>query len=227
MDREIKLAPSILAADFMKLEEQIGECEKNGAQYLHYDVMDGMFVPSLSFGLPVLSSIRKGTKMFIDCHLMIVEPNRYVDEFIQAGADSVTIHYEACREKGCMDVLKRIKDRGAGCGISVKPATPLVHILPYLGIVDMVLLMSVEPGFGGQPFIESTYEKLDQLRSLRKEGGFDFDIEVDGGITLGNVKSVIDAGANVIVSGSSVFKGNVGENVKSFFGIFGDGSALE
>ncbi len=220
MNREIKLAPSILAADFMKLSEQIGECEKNGAAYLHYDVMDGLFVPSLSFGLPVISSIRKGTGMFIDCHLMIVDPFRYIDEFVKAGSDSVTIHYEACREHGCMDTLKKIKETGAACGISVRPGTPLVHILPYLGMVDMVLLMSVEPGFGGQPFIPSTYDKLRELVGLREEGGFDFDIEVDGGITLDNVGDVIDAGANVIVSGSSVFKGDIARNVRSFLEIF-------
>ncbi|MBP5330848.1 MAG: ribulose-phosphate 3-epimerase [Lachnospiraceae bacterium] len=222
MDRKIKLAPSILAADFMKLSRQIGECAENGAEYLHYDVMDGLFVPSLSFGLPVLSSIRKGTDIFIDAHLMIVEPARYVDQFVKAGADSVTIHYEACRETGCMETLQKIKASGARCGISVKPATPLVHILPYLGIVDMVLLMSVEPGFGGQPFIDSTFDKLRQLRNLREEGNFDFDIEVDGGITLENVKDVIEAGANVIVSGSSVFKGDIAANVKEFLRIFGE-----
>ncbi|MBO4415937.1 MAG: ribulose-phosphate 3-epimerase [Lachnospiraceae bacterium] len=220
MGREIKLAPSILAADFMKLSEQITECERSGAKYLHYDVMDGLFVPSLSFGLPVLSSIRKGTGLFIDCHLMIVEPYRYVDQFIKAGADSVTVHFEACSEHGCMEVLQKIKDNGAKCGLSVKPGTPLVHILPYLGLVDMILLMSVEPGFGGQPFIDSTFDKLRQLESLRTEGGFDFDIEVDGGITLNNVKDVLDAGANVIVSGSSVFKGSISENVNSFLKIF-------
>ncbi|MCR5322823.1 MAG: ribulose-phosphate 3-epimerase [Lachnospiraceae bacterium] len=220
MDREIKLAPSILAADFMKLSEQIGECGKNGAKYLHYDVMDGLFVPSLSFGLPVLSSIRKGTELFIDCHLMIVEPYRYIDEFAKAGADSITVHFEACAEHGCMEVLKKIKACGIGCGLSVKPETPLVHILPYFNIVDMILLMSVEPGFGGQKFIPSTFEKLRQLEELRREGGFSFDIEVDGGITLENVADVIDAGANVIVSGSSVFKGDISDNVKSFIKIF-------
>ena len=220
MDREIKLAPSILAADFMKLAEQIGECEKNGAKYLHYDVMDGLFVPSLSFGLPVLSSIRKGTKLFIDCHLMIEEPLRYIDEFTEAGADSITVHFEACHEHGCMEVLKKIKANGIGCGLSIKPNTPLVHILPYFNIVDMILLMSVEPGFGGQKFIPSTFEKLRQLEELRIEGGFNFDIEVDGGITLDNVAEVVDAGANVIVSGSSVFKGDIADNVTKFVEIF-------
>lgn len=220
MNREIKLAPSILAADFMKLSEQIGECEKNGAKYLHYDVMDGLFVPSLSFGLPVLSSIRKGTKLFIDCHLMIVDPLRYIDEFVNAGADSITVHFEACNEHGCMETLKKIKASGIGCGLSIKPDTPLVHILPYFNIVDMILLMSVEPGFGGQKFIPSTFDKLRQLEELRREGGFDFDIEVDGGITLENVEDVIKAGANVIVSGSSVFKGNIAENTSNFIKIF-------
>lgn len=220
MNREIKLAPSILAADFMKLSEQIGECEKNGAKYLHYDVMDGLFVPSLSFGLPVLSSIRKGTKLFIDCHLMIVDPLRYIDEFVNAGADSITVHFEACNEHGCMETLTKIKASGIGCGLSIKPNTPLVHILPYFNIVDMILLMSVEPGFGGQKFIPSTFDKLRQLEELRREGGFDFDIEVDGGITLENVEDVIKAGANVIVSGSSVFKGNIAENTSNFIKIF-------
>ena len=220
MEREIKLAPSILAADFMKLAEQIDDCYRNGAKYLHYDVMDGLFVPSLSFGLPVLASIRKGTEIFLDCHLMIVEPARYIDEFVKAGADSITVHFEACKETGCMDVLKSIKDKGIRCGLSIKPATPIVHILPYLGTVDMVLLMSVEPGFGGQPFIPSTFDKLRELKALREEGGFDFDIEVDGGITLDNVSDVIDAGANVIVSGSSVFRGDIARNVKSFLDIF-------
>ena len=220
MDREIKLAPSILAADFMKLSAQIQECHASGAKYLHYDVMDGLFVPSLSFGLPVLQSIRKGTDIFIDCHLMIVEPARYIDEFAAAGADSITIHYEACRETGCMDVLRKIREKGIGCGLSIKPATPVVHILPYLPVVDMILLMSVEPGFGGQPFIPSTFDKLRELRDLRTEGGFDFDIEVDGGITIDNVSDVIDAGANIIVSGSSVFKGNIEKNVRDFVEIF-------
>ncbi len=220
MERRIKLAPSILAADFMKLGEQIRIVSDNGAEYLHYDVMDGMFVPSMSFGLPVLQSIRLGTDIFIDCHLMIVEPDRYINEFAKAGADSITVHFEACREVGLTDVIKHIRDTGKRCGISINPETELVHILPYFSMVDMILLMSVKPGFGGQKFIEDTYNKLRELKSLRKEGGFDFDIEVDGGITLDNAASVIEAGANVIVSGSSVFHGNIEKNVKSFIEIF-------
>ena len=147
---------------------------------------------------------------------MIEEPIRYLKEFAESGADLITIHYEACKEHGCTESLKKIKECGARRGISIRPGTPIVHILPYLGMVDMVLLMSVEPGFGGQPFIPSTYDKLRELTALREEGGFDFDIEVDGGITLDNVSDAIDAGANVIVSGSSVFKGDIELNVRSF-----------
>ena len=220
MDRRIKLAPSILAADFMKLGEQIRTAKDNGAEYLHYDVMDGLFVPSMSFGLPVLQSVRKGTDIFIDCHLMIVEPDRYIDEFAAAGADSITVHFEACREKGLTDVLNHIRKTGKKRGISINPETPIVHILPYLGMTDMVLVMSVKPGFGGQKFIEGTFDKLNELKELRAEGGFDFDIEVDGGITLDNAADVIKAGANVIVSGSSVFHGDIAENVKGFLKIF-------
>ncbi|MCR5684648.1 MAG: ribulose-phosphate 3-epimerase [Lachnospiraceae bacterium] len=216
MKRSIKLAPSILAADFMNLGTQIREVKENGAQYLHYDVMDGMFVPSMSFGLPVLASVRAGTDIFIDCHLMIVEPDRYIDEFAKAGADSITVHFEACNEVGLTDVIRHIRKTGKRCGISINPETPLVHILPYLGMADMILIMSVKPGFGGQQFIESTYSKLRELASLRDEGGFDFDIEVDGGITLDNAGQVIEAGANVIVSGSSVFHGDIERNVKEF-----------
>ena len=213
---DYKLAPSILAADFMKLGEQIGIVEANGAEYLHYDVMDGMFVPSISFGMPVLKSVRKGTDLFLDCHLMVMDPYRYIDDFVKSGADSITIHVEACRETDCMATLDLIRERGVKCGISINPATPVEALLPYLNIVDMVLLMSVEPGFGGQKFMEGTYDKLKELNRIKDERGLGFDIEVDGGVTADNLADIVKAGVNVIVSGSSIFKGDIKENILLF-----------
>ncbi|MBR5967770.1 MAG: ribulose-phosphate 3-epimerase, partial [Lachnospiraceae bacterium] len=203
---EYKLAPSILAADFMRLGEQIDAIGKAGAQYVHYDVMDGIYVPSISFGLPVLKSVRKGTDLFLDCHLMIMDPDRYIDEFAECGADSITVHVEACHDVGVAETLLHIKRKGLKCGLTLNPHTPIGVLAPYLGMVDMVLVMSVEPGFGGQKLLESTYEKLAELLELKKQGGYDFDIEVDGGVTKENLASLVRAGVNVIVSGRSIFK---------------------
>lgn len=211
------LAPSMLSADFCELGDQLGEVEKAGAPYLHIDVMDGIFVPSISFGMPVVSSIRKCTKMFFDVHMMVTKPERYVEEFVKCGADSVTIHVEAC---DCIeDTLKRIKDLGVKAGIALNPETPVEEVLPYLAMVDMVLVMSVHPGFGGQAYIPECMDKIKEIRAAITERNLDVKLEVDGGINLDNLQANLDAGADVIVAGSAVFKGDITEKIKSFLKI--------
>lgn len=212
-----KLAPSILAADFSILGEQIKKVESAGAEYLHIDVMDGSFVPSISFGLPLISSIRKSTGLTFDVHLMVTEPERFVDQFADAGANILTVHQEACTHLN--RTLKHIKERGVKTGVALNPATDISTLKYVLNYVDMILVMSVNPGFGGQEFIPETLEKLKDVKNMVKAGGRDIDIEVDGGITLKNVDTILKAGANVIVSGSSVFRGNITDNVKSFLEI--------
>ncbi len=212
-----KLAPSILAADFSILGEQIKKVESAGAEYLHIDVMDGSFVPSISFGLPLISSIRKSTGLTFDVHLMVTEPERFVDQFADAGANILTVHQEACTHLN--RTLKHIKERGVKTGVALNPATDISTLKYVLNYVDMILVMSVNPGFGGQKFIPETLEKLKDVKNMVKASGRDIDIEVDGGITLKNVDTILKAGANVIVSGSSVFRGNITDNVKNFLEI--------
>ena len=210
---EIIISPSILAADFNILGQQIKEVERSGAKYLHIDVMDGMFVPSISFGMPVIKSIRKNTDLFFDVHLMIEEPLRYIEEFVNCGADMITFHLEAA-EGHVEETIDRIHALGCKAGLSIKPATPVSVVEPYVEKLDMILVMTVEPVFGGQKYIESSTEKIRQMRQLVTSHGLETDIQVDGGITADNVSAVREAGANVIVAGSAVFKGDIVSNVK-------------
>lgn len=211
------LSPSILSADFSRLGEQIRELDEAGAQYVHIDVMDGMFVPSISFGMPVIRSIRGCTDRIFDVHLMIEEPGRYIDEFAEAGADLITVHAESCRH---LDrTIEKIKEKGLLAGVALNPATPVSAISCVLEKVDMVLIMTVNPGFGGQKLIPYTVEKVRELRKIIDEQGLKTDIEVDGGVNLSNVGELMDAGANIIVAGSAVFSGDVTENTIRFLNI--------
>lgn len=209
-----KLSPSILAADFANLGAQIQETDKAGADYIHIDVMDGEFVPSISFGMPVMKSIRGVTDKVFDVHLMVINPERYIQEFVECGADIITIHAEACRD--VENAVKQIKKAGVKVGISLNPGTSLSCLEYVMDEVDMILLMTVNPGFGGQKYIESSTRKIRELRKLLQANGIEKDIQVDGGITRDNIRTVLDAGANIIVMGSSVFRGDIGENTRYF-----------
>ena len=206
------LSPSILAADFKNLGQQIVDVDNAGAQYIHIDVMDGSFVPSISFGMPLIKSIRSATDKVFDVHLMIVDPIRYIREFAEIGADIITFHLEAAPDVNA--VIDEIHSLGKRAGLSIKPGTPVKELVPYLDKVDMILVMTVEPGFGGQPFIEASYDRIKAVRAMLTERGLDTDIQVDGGITKENVRSVIAAGANVIVAGSTVYRGDAAQNTK-------------
>ncbi len=200
----IKISPSLLACDFGKMGSELRAIKEAGADYAHLDVMDGMFVTNISFGLPVIAGIRKYSDIFFDVHLMIEEPIRYVERFAKAGADLITVHIEAAENVEA--TLKAIKKTGARVGLSVKPATPANAVFPYLELCDLILVMSVEPGYGGQAFIPSSLEKISEIRTEINKRGLNIEIEVDGGINEENAKAVIDAGADVLVAGSAVFK---------------------
>lgn len=205
------LSSSILSADFSILGEQIKEAAMAGSEYIHIDVMDGVFVPSISFGMPVIKTVRKVTDAVFDVHLMIVDPIRYVDEFAGIGADIITFHAEAC--ENIDETISAIKKAGCKVGLSIKPGTPTEVLFPYLDKVDMVLVMTVEPGFGGQKFIDYTMDKITAVRNEINSRGLSVDVEIDGGVTRDNVSSIVNAGANVIVAGSAVFNGNISDNV--------------
>jgi ribulose-phosphate 3-epimerase len=212
------LSPSLLAADFTKLGQQLEQIEKGGAQYIHLDVMDGIFVPNISFGIPVIKSIRKSSNLIFDVHLMIVEPERYVEAFRKAGADIINFHIEATKDAA--STLSKIKSLGAKTGITIKPNTPVSEIVPYLENVDMVLIMTVEPGFGGQKFMADKMEKVTELVKIREQKNLKFDIEIDGGVNINNVKEILDTGVNVIVAGSAVFGAeDVESRTKEFLNI--------
>lgn len=214
----IKLSPSILAADLSNLGQEVRIIDEVGADYIHIDVMDGMFVPNISYGMPVIQALRKHSDKPFDVHLMIEEPDRYVDEFVKAGSDIIMVHVEAC--KHLHRTLQHIHDLGVKAGVVLNPSTPIDCLDYILDDIDMVLVMSVNPGFGGQKFIPSAMDKIRDIRALFDARGCKADIEVDGGVTVDNAAELIEAGATVLVAGSGVFKGDIVANVKAFLEIF-------
>lgn len=203
--KQIKIAPSILSADFSKMGEEVRSLEINGADLVHCDVMDGVFVNNITFGIKMVEDLRKVTTLPLDCHLMIVHPEKYVERFAKAGADIITVHYEACKDN-LKEVLQLIKSTGVKCGAVINPDTPVEKIADVIPLCDMVLVMSVFPGFGGQKFIPESLDKLREVKAIVDGLGKEIDIQIDGGITPENVALIKEAGANVIVAGSAVFK---------------------
>ena len=203
--KKVQIAPSILSADFSKMGEEILSLQNSGADIVHCDVMDGVFVNNITFGIKMVEDLRKITALPLDCHLMIVHPEKYVERFVKAGADIVTVHYEACKDT-LKDTLALIQNAGAKCGVVINPDTPVEKIADVIPLCDMVLVMSVFPGFGGQKFIPSALDKLRQIRAIIDACGKEIDLQIDGGVTAENVEEIKRAGANVIVAGSTVFK---------------------
>lgn len=215
------LSPSMLSADFKNLSEQLRILEKLGVPYLHIDVMDGSFVPNISFGMPVIKSIRSACNMIFDVHLMVEEPSRFVDDFVASGADIITVHAEACKH---LDrTVRQIKEKKVGCGIALCPATPVSHIRPLLPMIDLVLILSVNPGFGGQRLIPYTIDKIRELKDVKDAEGLSFDISVDGGINDDTIDDVLDAGANVVVLGSAIFNDEMEANALKYMNLLKNG----
>ena len=220
---EIKLSPSILSADFANLARDIKIATDAGAEYVHVDVMDGHFVPNITIGAPVVKSLRKATDKVLDVHLMISDPDQYLDDFIKAGSDIITVHYESNGDT--LEQLKKIRAAGIKAACVIKPKTPAEALFPLLPYCDMVLIMTVEPGFGGQGFIPECMDKIKAVRAEIQKHGYQCELEIDGGAKLNNTADIVAAGADVIVAGSAVFGGDIADNVKKFHEVFEEGAA--